>query len=95
MLDLFLSDKYKSHWPGIQKCAMDDSPEAFEKLRKYALEAYRLATPAFGLVRIVDVDTATIHDDPQTLTVKKGDQLYVNFVSPPTASASKFRRQAH
>ena len=81
MLDLFLSDKYKSHWPEIQKLAADDSPEAFEKLRKYALEGYRLATPAFGLLRIVDADTTTVEDAGRTINVEKGDQIYVDFVS--------------
>jgi hypothetical protein len=38
MIDLYLSDKYSSHWPAIQKLAKSDSPEAFEKLKKYALE---------------------------------------------------------
>ena len=90
MLELFLSDRYKSHWPTIQKYASDDSPEAFEKLRKYALEAYRLATPAFGLLRIVDADTATIQDGPHTITVKKGDQLYVDFVRPQTPKPPSF-----
>lgn len=40
MIDLYLSDKYYSHWPAIQKFAMSDEPEAFEKLKKYALEGY-------------------------------------------------------
>jgi cytochrome P450 len=40
MIDLYLSDKYYSHWPVIQKFAMSDEPEAFEKLKKYALEGY-------------------------------------------------------
>lgn len=38
MLDLYLSDKYASHWPAIQDLARSDEPEAFEKLKKYALE---------------------------------------------------------
>ncbi|KAH0556381.1 hypothetical protein GP486_005695 [Trichoglossum hirsutum] len=81
MMELYLSDKYKSHWPEIQNLAESDSPEAFEKLKKYALEGYRLATPAFGLLRLVDVDAATIQDGPRTVSVKKGDQIFVNFVS--------------
>jgi hypothetical protein len=46
-----LSDDYISHWPEIQKLANSDSPEDFEKLKKYALEGLRLATPAFGVLR--------------------------------------------
>jgi hypothetical protein len=40
MLDLYLSDRYFTHWPAIQKLARSDKPEAFEKLKKYALEGY-------------------------------------------------------
>lgn len=85
MLDLYLSDRYKAHWADIQKLAQSDSPEAFEKLKKYALEGYRLATPAFGLLRRVDADSATILDGQRTVSVKKNEQIYVNFVSDPLA----------
>ena len=57
MLDLYLSDRYKSHWPAIQKLAASNTPEAFEQLKRYALEGYRLNTPAFGLTRIAVADT--------------------------------------
>lgn len=40
MLDLYLSDDYYSHWADIRKLALSDEPEAFEKLKKYALEGY-------------------------------------------------------
>lgn len=85
MLDLFLSDKYKHHWPDIEKLAHDDSPEAFEKLRKFGLEGYRLAPAAFGLVRVVDVDSAEIDDGGRQFAVKKKDQIYVNFVCYPSS----------
>ena len=83
MLDLFLSDKYKHHWPEIQKLAASDAPQDFEKLRKYALEAYRLATPAFGLLRKVVVDEVEIKDGHHTIHAKKDDQVFVNFVRSP------------
>lgn len=38
LIDLFMSDKYYSYWPTIEKLARSDAPEDFEKLRKYALE---------------------------------------------------------
>lgn len=84
MLDLYLSDEYEHHWAEIQKLALSDSRESFEKLKRYALEGYRLATPAFGLVRKVETPSPiTIEDDPSNhpITVKTGDQVYVNFVS--------------
>lgn len=80
MLDFYLSDQNKAHWAEIQKLAHSDNPEAFEKLKRYALEAYRLTGPAFGLLRVVDADTATIQDGSRTVTVKKNEQIYVNFV---------------
>ena len=40
MIDLYLSDEYSSHWPAIQELAMSEKPDAFEKLKKYALEGY-------------------------------------------------------
>lgn len=81
MLDLYLSDEYKHHWPHIQELAHSDLPEAFEKLKKYALEGYRLATPAFGLLRRVDADMVEIKDGESTVKASKNDQIFVNFVS--------------
>lgn len=86
MLDLFLSDKYKSHWPAIQKLAIDESTEAFDRLRKYALEAYRLTAPALTL-RNVGVETATVKDGGTQLHLKKGDSLLMNFMAAGVDSA--------
>lgn len=79
MLDLFLSEKYISHWPKIQELAASENPAAFELLKKYALEGYRLATPAFGLLRKAETDT-TVEDGANTVNVKKGEQIFVDFV---------------
>lgn len=38
MIDLYLSDEYYAHWTDIRSLAMSDKPEAFEMLKKYALE---------------------------------------------------------
>ena len=38
MIDLYLSEQYYRHWPAIRALALSDAPEAFEKLKKYALE---------------------------------------------------------
>ncbi|KAH7009651.1 heme peroxidase family protein [Ilyonectria destructans] len=81
MIDLYLSDKYYSHWPAIQKLAMSDDPEAFEKLKKYALEGFRLSTPAFGLLRTVVADSADLRDGPRVVPVKKGDSIFTDFVT--------------
>ncbi|SCO78474.1 related to Psi-producing oxygenase A [Fusarium oxysporum] len=81
MIDLYLSDKYYSHWPAIQKLAMSDEPEAFEKLKKYALEGFRLSTPAFGLLRTVAADKADLRDGRRVVSVKKGDTIFTDFVT--------------
>jgi Cytochrome P450 len=81
MLDLYLSDKYKHHWAGISEAAQSNSPEGFEKLRKYALEGYRLATPSFGLVRVAAEDDIVIQDGKRKLNFNKGDTVFTNFVS--------------
>lgn len=86
VMDLYLSDKYKSHWTEIQKLAQSDSPEALEKLKRYAYEGLRLATPAYGLFRDVAADSATIQDGDQTVSFKKGDKIWLNFVSSPPCS---------
>ncbi|KAK3937994.1 heme peroxidase [Diplogelasinospora grovesii] len=89
MIDLYLSDKYYSHWPAIQELAMSDEPEAFEKLKKYALEGFRLSTPAFGLIRTVVADKASVRDGPRVVPVKRGDSIFTNFVTAGL-DASKF-----
>ncbi|KPM39214.1 Psi-producing oxygenase A [Neonectria ditissima] len=81
MIDLYLSDEYYKYWPDIEKLALSDNPEAFEKLKKYALEGFRLSTPAFGLVRITAAEKVDIQDGPSVVSVKNGDTVFTNFVS--------------
>lgn len=38
LIDVYMSDEYKDHWPDIVELAWSDAPDAFEKLKKYALE---------------------------------------------------------
>lgn len=38
LIDIYLSDEYKEHWPAIVALSQSDSPDAWEKLRKYTLE---------------------------------------------------------
>jgi hypothetical protein len=52
----------------------DQSPEAFDQLKKYALEAYRLTSPSLS-VRVVGTDTATIKDGETERHIKKDDRL--------------------
>ncbi|KKK18240.1 heme peroxidase family protein [Aspergillus ochraceoroseus] len=80
MLDVYLSDKYASQWPAIRKLAQSEEPEAFEKLKKYALEGFRLSTPAFGVLR-TSMDNTTIKDGKSMTAVKTGDTIFVDFVT--------------
>ncbi|PKX88947.1 cytochrome P450 [Aspergillus novofumigatus IBT 16806] len=95
MLGLYLSDKYASHWPDIQKLARSTDPGVFDKLNKYGLEGYdliirslacadmysfRLSTPAFGVLRTA-VEEATIKDGEATATVHRGDTIFVDFIT--------------
>ncbi|KAI9928451.1 hypothetical protein MW887_002496 [Aspergillus wentii] len=80
MIDLYLSDKYSSHWPAIQKLAQSDKPDAFEKLKKYALEGFRLSTPAFGVLRTA-ADKTTIKDGISSTKVDKGDTIFADFIT--------------
>lgn len=75
-----MSEENKDNWADIQKVAQEDTPEAFEKLRKYALEAFRLATPSFGVLRNVDAD-GTIVDGERQIPVKKGESIFLDFVT--------------
>ncbi|RFU82151.1 fatty acid oxygenase [Trichoderma arundinaceum] len=81
MIDLYLSDKYYSHWPAIRKLALSDDPEAFEKLKKYALEGFRLSTPAFGLIRITGADKVDVQDGASVVSVERGDTVFTDFVT--------------
>lgn len=38
LIDLYLSDAYKQHWPAIVALSQSDAPEDFQKLEKYVLE---------------------------------------------------------
>jgi Animal haem peroxidase len=81
MIDLYLTEPYYSeHWAKIQECAQSNDPECFEKLKSYALEANRLAPAAYGSLRTVNVE-CDVHDGQNTFHVKKGDQVYTDFVA--------------
>ncbi|PKY04594.1 heme peroxidase [Aspergillus campestris IBT 28561] len=80
LIDLYLSDAYYKHWPDIQRLAHSNDRVSFEKLKKYALEGFRLSTPAFGVLRNAAVDT-TIDDSGKSIAVHKGDTIFADFVT--------------
>lgn len=80
VLNMLLDHKYYHHWTKIRKLGQSKDPADFEKLEKYALECLRLQTSAFGLVRDAAVD-GIIQDGKNKINVKKGDQVFTNFVA--------------
>ncbi|KAM0280201.1 hypothetical protein ACHAQH_004158 [Verticillium albo-atrum] len=81
MIDLYLSDEYFPHWTAIRELALSEEPEAFEKLKKYALEGFRLSTPAFGLIRSVAGGNSEVNDGARVVSVKTGDALFADFIT--------------
>ncbi|KAJ6028906.1 uncharacterized protein N7446_011754 [Penicillium canescens] len=73
LLDFYLSEN-KDHWAEIQKIAHHDTPEAFEKP----------PTPAFGVLRAVNIENATVVDGERQIPVKKGDTIFADFVTANT-----------
>ncbi|KAL4791504.1 heme peroxidase [Aspergillus venezuelensis] len=80
LLDLYLSDRYAHHWPAIRSLAQSDDPEAFDKLKKYALEGLRLAPPTPGTLRKAK-RTSNLHDGPTTHSIPKDTLIFASFVS--------------
>ncbi|KAK9259808.1 Psi-producing oxygenase A [Lipomyces tetrasporus] len=66
------------HWSAIKELARSDDSTAFAKLKRYALEGFRLATPAPGLLRVA-ADDVVIKDGLKAVNIKKGNQVFANF----------------
>ena len=81
MIDVYLDDKHKVHWPEIQRCAYSDDEEDFDRLKKYALEACRLAPAAFGLLRVAHGSAKIEDGEDRTVEYHDGDVLYTDFVA--------------
>ena len=83
ILDWFLRDENAQHWAAVKDLAAKDTPEAFEKMKKYVLEAGRL-TSFLALVRICvpakgEVAQVT-NDQGSKVDVKKGEAVICNAV---------------
>ena len=81
MLDVFLHPQHAHHWPDIQALAWSNEAADFEKLKKYALEANRLAPAAFGLLRVAATDDSIADGAKGPVEVSLGDQIYMDFVA--------------
>ncbi|KAK2592292.1 hypothetical protein QQS21_010012 [Conoideocrella luteorostrata] len=80
LIDIYLSDDYKSHWPEIQRLAQSDDPASFEVLKRYALEGFRLFPAASGVLRVVASPTpVTIPSAPTPLA--PGATVFADFIT--------------
>ena len=83
ILDWFLRDENAQHWAAVKDLAAKDTPEAFEKMKKYVLEASRL-TSFLALVRIcvpAKGEVAQVLDDQGSkVDIKKGEVVVCNAV---------------
>ncbi|KAL1639238.1 hypothetical protein SLS58_008080 [Diplodia intermedia] len=89
LIDVYMSDEYKHHWPTIVELAQSDTPEAFEKLKKYALEGFRLFPAASGVLRTNPTATTIPSPSPSPSdpdpshphTLPANTLLYLNFAT--------------
>jgi hypothetical protein len=79
LLNFYLSPENAKHWADIQALSVSNSADALEKLRKYALEGFRLDPTAAGALRIVDSPKAVIQDGKNTITPAAGSSIVVDF----------------
>lgn len=84
ILDWFLKDENAQHWAAVKDLAHKDTPEAFETLKKYVLEAGRFSS-FLALIRIcvpAQGGAAQIKTDQgQATTLKAGEVVLCNVVS--------------
>lgn len=81
-VDFYLSDEGKVHIPALHSLATEQNPTADTDalLLGYAMEGIRLAG-TFGSYREVAHDCTITEDDGKKVNVKKGDKVFVSFVS--------------
>ncbi|PWW77608.1 heme peroxidase [Tuber magnatum] len=80
VLDFYLEDRNAHHLAEIQRLAQLGTEEAWETIKKYALEGGRLAG-TFGLYRRVEPDSITIEDNGRDIELRKGDMVFVSFIT--------------
>ncbi|ETS85989.1 hypothetical protein PFICI_04014 [Pestalotiopsis fici W106-1] len=80
LIDVYLSDDYKKHWKDIVRLSQSDDPKAFEQLKQYALEGFRLFPPASGVIRVVASQApVTVASAPKPLS--PGSGVFVDFMT--------------
>jgi len=79
LMDFYLTPENEAHWKEIQRLALSDTDESFERLMGYAMEGMRL-NGTFGSYRESTVET-TIDDGEHKVNIKPGDKVFSSFVS--------------
>ncbi|KAF2995005.1 hypothetical protein E8E14_001815 [Neopestalotiopsis sp. 37M] len=80
LIDIYLSDEYQKHWKDIVRLSQSDDPKAFEQLKQYALEGFRLFPAASGVLRVVASPTpVTVPSAPKPLSPGAG--VFVDFMT--------------
>jgi len=80
MIDVYLSEEHREHWPAIvQSCQADDG-NSLLKSRGYALEGCRLSTNNFGHLRCGVGQDVTIQEGATTADLETGDHVFLNLV---------------
>lgn len=80
VLDFYLKEENAVHLAEIQRLAALDTDEAWETIKKYALEGGRLAG-TFGLYRRLDADSMVLEDGDRQVHLVKDDLVFVSFIS--------------
>jgi len=80
VLDFYLEPKNARHLAEIQRLAAENTDDAWDTIKKYALEGGRLAG-TFGLYRRLDADEMTIDDGNSRVQLQKDDFVFVSFIS--------------
>lgn len=75
-IEYYLLGAGQKHWADIQKLAVSDSEENFEKLMHYFMEGSRLNGET-GVLRAVAKETS-ITEDGKSTSLKPGDAVFVN-----------------
>lgn len=76
IIEYFLSEAGKEHWPAVQELARQDTDAAFTTLMHYVMEAGRLNGET-GVVRAAAKDT-TVMDGTRQFALKAGERVLVN-----------------
>ena len=79
VIEYYLSNEGREHWPAIQRLAQFNTAGADEELKAYVNEALRL-NGTFGTVRRAKVEH-TFYEGDKEIHVNPGDKIFCSFVA--------------